>query len=943
MASTPYTTMCTEVYAEFMDEFQLREDGQRRFAIRGTAKEVLHREKLLRFFRCLNLPRDAHLGPSDTTQEMQLARKFEKKSLHEFLAILLFSCCDIEAAQKFIRKVLLTESWSVEACSLPANENTLRELFEDRTAADQFLSQQAIFCPVVIERGKEIAVPSLDRRRLPYVETEFLGRGAFGTVYRVKVARGHFRDSDYSSDKPTELARKDYELVGGDSRPGTAGFAGDHEIMKTIISLDKKCDNIVESLGSLVIDSSTYSLFMPLALCDLKQYMTNHRRKKPKTKAEKMAFIQSARGLANGLEFLHDGMMTKDGYNLVCYHMDLKPDNVLIFPEITADGEKHIWKISDFGMSHVKYRRRGEKDKKKESVKDFNRWFARHPQMEPQARPQDNSVSGVVNQRGDGTYLAPESMTNFPILNTSSDVWSLGCIISVVFAYLEEGANGVAEYANNRLTHTKAGGVDRFFLRKNGGSRPKVNHPVVKRWHSYLIEKAMYRSKTEGRAVELILRFLEDSVFQEQPKRCDARELERKLLRAWEMYKEVPNLLQTDGRQSSFDNFLRGTGIRRTTSIEEHAESELIETLRIRESEPFKGSEISPDGSAVAFWTNSRIFLYKIQFPSLTGMSMMRAASWELSNDKRNFILKSVGLTERYLVASVSGSFQFFLFDLERTPPPDGELGNPIPVDHKHLPEISKLAISPDSETIIFLLRNHNVRSESALLYRAPTEDTRNHQSIRAMHRINCSATQITNMAFSTNDDLYYVVLPDPLVYNHGHEVSIFHVSLREGCLNQLKIQTGEPGNHGTVGLFTTFVPYPREPDRCVVDTREKRIRDQTMSQKKSTDSQYDIKNYRILKIMMSHGHNRIIAVGRPVASHKMLLLELVDVPHKAPREYKVMEIVFLQGISSEDDFKERLCGNPGEEFVLLATLTAENQRAVYKIRLPPIGSSLRT
>ncbi|KAL4975291.1 hypothetical protein BDW66DRAFT_137766, partial [Aspergillus desertorum] len=63
-----------------------------------------------------------------------------------------------------------------------------------------------------------------------------------------------------------------------------------------------------------------------------------------------------------------------------CYHMDLKPSNILIFSEPGADGKiRNIWRISDFDMSCMKIRRSegalGEE-------RNVNRWFIRRSELD---------------------------------------------------------------------------------------------------------------------------------------------------------------------------------------------------------------------------------------------------------------------------------------------------------------------------------------------------------------------------------------------------------------------------------------------------------------------------------------------------------------------------------------------------------------------------------
>lgn len=653
-----YITICKELYAQFLAKFHRSEEEARRFVTRGAAKKVLQYDMLVRLFQCLNLLDLGNLTRADTNVH-GLARKVNENSLQNFLAILIFSTCDIEPVRKFTIKLLVTDSWAAERCSLPTTRETLIELFEEQITPDQFLANQAMFCPVIIMKGKEVIVPSLENERLPYMEEKLLGKGSFGAVYRVKIAKGHLCDPHFKSanQEPVELARKDY-LTSADLRSQMA--QEDHKIMKKILSLDKKCINIVESYGSLAIGSSTYSLFMPLAICDLKQYMATYHFMKPSTATERMEIIQNLHGVANGLDFLHTQMRTTEGHRLVCYHMDLKPDNILIYSERSGEEKRQVWKISDFGMARVKYPREfGDTDR----ANDLRSWFARRPKQESQ----DNSASGTINRRGEGTYLAPESMASFPIMKANSDVWSLGCVISVVFAYMEKGANGVMEYANDRADYVKSGGSDRFFIHQRNMAPSQMSHPAVKRWHKDLVTRAAQRSRHEGDATRFILSFLENAVFREQPKRCNAELLKDRLFQTWKRY-SVSEAVPEHGEEQKFTwgRVLHVAKLRGfSRCLENQQEGDLFDRWLIDINEPLKGCEISHDASVIAFWTDTRIFLYTSQSLLPLGERTMReVASWELEEHKDNRILNSLSLTERYLIVSTSGTFQVSMSNL---------------------------------------------------------------------------------------------------------------------------------------------------------------------------------------------------------------------------------------------------------------------------------------
>jgi serine/threonine protein kinase len=211
--------------------------------------------------------------------------------------------------------------------------------------------------------------------------------------------------------------------------------------------------------------------------------------------------------------------------------MDLKPSNILIFRETGRDGQiNNIWKISDFGMSRMKIRRSQERVEKE---KDVNSWFIRR------AAPDDPSTAPTKNRRAEGTYLPPESVSPEPTMKTHSDVWSLGCVLSVVFMHMEDGSEGVRNYAAQRLKQDDSEGYDRFFVPTRGFKAAKLN-PAVRKTHAYLVQRAGSRSLEEGRLVKAALEFLENYVLQiDQRQRQDAKKVESMLERTFKDYMKL--------------------------------------------------------------------------------------------------------------------------------------------------------------------------------------------------------------------------------------------------------------------------------------------------------------------------------------------------------------------------------------------------------------------
>lgn len=95
-----------------------------------------------------------------------------------------------------------------------------------------------------------------------------------------------------------------------------------------------------------------------------------------------------------------------------------------------------------------------------------------------------------------------------------------------------------------------------------------------------------------------------------------------------------------------------------------------------------------------------------------------------------------------------------------------------------------------------------------------------------------------------------------------------------------------------------------------------------------------DFKNYRVLKLIMGRRDEKLYAIGKPSASHKMLLLEIV-MPGPDSEEVSVQELAQLPNLSYDAHFIERLSDEREENYVLIASLASANQRAaIHRIRL---------
>ena len=235
----------------------------------------------------------------------------------------------------------------------------------------------------------------------------------------------------------------------------------------------------------------TYSLFFDLAKYSLWDYFKDPSVSLTTLEQRKAVFSRTI-GLAGALAYLHDELfLASSGEQLCCYHLDLKPENILVFEE----GGKVIWKVSDFGISQIKRisasRTRVESEN---STSILNKIF----------RPDTSSTdpsSGVENPRDAGTFRAPEARHKTEKVTRTSDVWSLGCVLTLVLSFLENQRTGIEEFKDVRV---KGRDDDLFYdsFPPHFGteSRPSLR-PSVLAWLEYLTENAKRRSAAEGEAV----------------------------------------------------------------------------------------------------------------------------------------------------------------------------------------------------------------------------------------------------------------------------------------------------------------------------------------------------------------------------------------------------------------------------------------------------------
>ena len=612
--ASAFRELCKQARGRLHERMLFEHDPNLRFAPTGTATDVLNSNLLQDLFSAVGVPEDGRLDVNILVNEV------ERRKLQDVVAVMVYANIDEQGFKSFFKEILVPpdQDQRPDGLILPWASPLALEVFQqDADTARFFLDFQPIFSALVLKESEAMHGEPGDR--LPYIaEPKELGEGSFGRVFCVRIAPRHVRTAQgalYEDERL--LARKDYQLQSGGWQER------EKDVMKAIVSNRSKHDNILENFCSVQI-GSTYSLFMDLADCDLKVFMENKQPSGPSNSNEKAGIIYQAAGLASGLHFLHHGLKTEHFEQLSCFHMDLKPSNILV---VRRNGQTR-WMLSDFNMSKVKVKAKihSEDDhvQLEDDATDFNRPFRRRGDKGETATTE--ATASTVNLARDGTYLSPEACDYIPKrknVRTESDTWSLGCVLSVVFSYILGGAHTVREF---RVQRSRNRDNDQFFSLKNqklnpfrSSSREKVADRVneaIKPWFDQLVNWTKEKhDKEESQELQSMLDFLLKKVLIVDPdKRKDttAENVERRLAKTGRVY---GNLLATAGESLTSLTTRTSTLSPRRTPTTAIARGSAPGQVEYWDVEGLKGvdqCQISPDGRSVFYMTQSSIEAYSL-------------------------------------------------------------------------------------------------------------------------------------------------------------------------------------------------------------------------------------------------------------------------------------------------------------------------------------------
>ncbi|KAH8592625.1 kinase-like domain-containing protein [Bisporella sp. PMI_857] len=316
-------------------------------------------------------------------------------------------------------------------------ENLEDDAFLGKDWAEDFLLAQYTYIPIVVEQGGNEIFPRT--RPLPFIRSKSkeIAKGGYGVVTKEVIACHQFRPLlDYTSNdlnaEELPVARKWFSAK-GDFRKEARNLAK----LNSSLSDHKR---IVKYLAVITIgdeqdqgSSKEFNILLPLANTDLKHFLYDLKYEEQCQGVKDL--INECAQLSDAVRFLHNGL-TIDGKVLICCHMDLKLDNILVY--LNSSSPVGCWKISDFGISSMSRR---------EDIQITPTQPALALLEVPSPAQSLARITNTVRtnaKRPPGPFSAPEVELGNEV-GRSSDIWSFGCIL---FQVLARAVGGMTIFAN---------------------------------------------------------------------------------------------------------------------------------------------------------------------------------------------------------------------------------------------------------------------------------------------------------------------------------------------------------------------------------------------------------------------------------------------------------------------------------------------------------------
>ena len=232
---------------------------------------------------------------------------------------------------------------------------------------------------------------------------------------------------------------------------------------------------------------------------------------------DRKACLGQTIGLAGALRYLHEGFRDESkGVRCYSYHLDIKPGNILVF----EDNGRDVWKIADFGISQFKVvPLNGDDDTPTRTI--VNSFQAAHSDPNPS--------SGVYSPRPWGTYTAPEAKATTDRVDRKSDIWSFGCVMTIVLSFCDHGRDAIRKFQEARHEGKKDDWFFDYNTSDHGPSKTELR-PAVGLWLDRMARNAGMRGDSEAKIISKIVGLLCSHMLRPNPKeRFLARQVEDRL------------------------------------------------------------------------------------------------------------------------------------------------------------------------------------------------------------------------------------------------------------------------------------------------------------------------------------------------------------------------------------------------------------------------------
>ncbi|PYH65675.1 kinase-like protein [Aspergillus vadensis CBS 113365] len=359
-----------------------------------------------------------------------------------FIAIL-STLVSIEATHCLANFRSLFLAGNITDKDLPLEREQIETFLPDQSElVDQFEIIQCEFCPTVISCTTPLHCVS-SKRRLPFeIKPEKLGIGGFGEVELVTITPRYWETASKSYyNFAYKVACKKFDRK--------EAFLREHKNLTILKESLTTQSHILQHYTAVDHDPHNYYILFPYAEHgDLHHFLYGgagsyeiHNQFPGIPEGSDTAIFKpllyQCWALACAIQWLHDYIQV-DGEHIMCAHLDLKPDNILIRNDASSVVGK--WMISDFGISVLEPQKLGSS--RPLSV----RGCYQEPTIE------------VNPHRGRGTYRPPEaiirrgSTVTADKIGRRSDIWAYGCIFTEVLAWAIGRREGVEHLAKERQT-----------------------------------------------------------------------------------------------------------------------------------------------------------------------------------------------------------------------------------------------------------------------------------------------------------------------------------------------------------------------------------------------------------------------------------------------------------------------------------------------------------